>query len=248
MIKHGKGEEFAEKLSYGIAKIASAFYPRPVILRLSDFKTNEYALLFGGKEFEPKEENPMLGFRGALRYLSKDFEPAFALECKAIKRAREEMGLTNIKVMVPFCRTVDQAIRVIKVMNKYGLKRSKKFEFYVMAEIPSNIILAEQFAKYFDGFSIGSNDLTQLTLGVGRDNEILAKEFDERDPAVKQSIEKLIKIAHRKKKKVGFCGDAPSKFTEYSEFLSKNKIDSISVTPDFAVKTRLTVRKAEKKN
>lgn len=247
MIKQRKAKEYVEKLSYGIAKIAAAFYPREVILRLSDFKTNEYIQLQGGKEFEIEEENPMIGFRGAIRYISKEFEPAFKLECEAIRRVRNEMGIKNIKLMIPFCRTVEEAKKVLKLLKKNGLGKSKDLEIYVMAEIPSNIILAEEFAKLFDGFSIGSNDLTQLILGVGRDNEKLAQEFDERDLAVKLSIKRLIEIAHKYKRKVGICGDAPSKYPEYSEFLIKSGIDSISVTPDMVVKTKLIVYKTEKK-
>jgi pyruvate,water dikinase len=246
MIKQGKAKEFIEKLSFGIAKIAAAFYPKEVILRLSDFKSNEYAQLIGGKEFEIKEENPMLGFRGAIRYASKEFYPAFKLECEAIKKARNEMGLKNISLMVPFCRTVFEAKKVLELLKKNGLPKSKNLKVYMMAEIPSNIILAEEFAKYFDGFSIGSNDLTQLILGVGRDNERVAKDFDERNPAVLKSIECLIKVAHKFGKKVGICGDAPSKFPEYSRFLVSKGINYISVTPDMVVKTRLVISKAEK--
>ncbi|RLJ01678.1 MAG: phosphoenolpyruvate synthase, partial [Candidatus Aenigmatarchaeota archaeon] len=196
MIESGREEEYIEKLAYGIARIAAAFYPREVIVRLSDFKTNEYANLKGGEKFEPLENNPMIGWRGASRYISKDFEPAFRLECRALKRVRDEFGLTNVKIMIPFCRTIDEAKRTIKIMESEGLKRGKNgLELYVMAEIPSNIILADEFSKLFDGFSIGSNDLTQLTLGVDRDNQNLSKIFDERNEAVKRMIRMLIKEA-----------------------------------------------------
>lgn len=245
MIKTGRSKEFVDRLADGIAKIASAFYPRDVILRTSDFKTNEYAGLKGGKEFEGLENNPMIGWRGASRYIS-EFEPAFRLECRAIKRVREEMKLTNVIPMIPFCRTIDEAKGVLKIMNSEGLKRSR-MKVYVMAEIPSNIVLADQFSRYFDGFSIGSNDLTQLTLGIDRDSQKLAKTFDERNEAVKRMISQLIKTAHKHKRKVGICGEAPSYFPEFTEFLIKCGIDSISVNPEVAIKTKLLVKKIESK-
>lgn len=228
-----KKEYFIDKLARGIGKIAAARYPYPVIVRMSDFKTNEYANLIGGKEFEPKEENPMLGFRGASRYYNPRYEEGFALECAAIKRVREHIGLDNVIVMIPFCRTLEEADRVLSVMAKNGLKRGAgKLQVYVMAEIPSNIILAKEFADRFDGFSIGSNDLTQLVLGIDRDSEELSKLFDERNPAVKKMIVDLIRVAHQKKRKVGICGQAPSDYPEFAAFLIKEGIDSISLNPD----------------
>ncbi|MCD6398938.1 MAG: phosphoenolpyruvate synthase, partial [Candidatus Aenigmarchaeota archaeon] len=247
MIKNGKSNLFVEKLSEGIAKIGAAFYPRPVILRFSDFKTNEYAGLKGGKEFEPKENNPMIGWRGASRYIS-EFEPAFRLECKALKKVRKKMKLTNIIPMIPFCRTLEEAKNVIKIMEEEGLRRGKNSHIFVMAEIPSNVILADEFSKYFDGFSIGSNDLTQLTLGIDRDNIRLSKTFNERDPAVKTMIKNLINSAHKNKRKVGICGEAPSYFPDFTEFLVRCGIDSISVNPEVALKTKILVSKIEKKN
>lgn len=246
MIKNGRSAEFVDRLADGIAKIAASFYPRDVVLRTSDFKTNEYAGLKGGKEFEGQENNPMLGWRGASRYIS-EFEPAFRLECRAIKRVRDEMKLTNVIPMIPFCRTIDEAKGVLKIMESEGLKRGKNFKVYVMAEIPSNVILADEFCKYFDGFSIGSNDLTQLTLGIDRDSEKLAKTFDERNEAVKRMIAMLIKTAHKHKKKVGICGDAPSTLKGYLEFLIGLEIDSISVNADVAIKTKFRVHEIEKK-
>ncbi|MEM7826667.1 MAG: phosphoenolpyruvate synthase [Candidatus Aenigmatarchaeota archaeon] len=243
LIREGKEKVFVDALCSGIAKIAACFYPREVIVRFSDFKTNEYKALIGGEEFEPNEENPMLGWRGASRYISNIYERAFRLEIKAMKKAVEGLGLNNIKVMIPFCRTLEEAKEVLKIIRSEKLKT----EVYVMAEIPSNIILADGFSKLFDGFSIGSNDLTQLTLGVDRDNKILANKFDERNEAVKRLIESLIKTAHKYNRKVGICGDAPSTHKGYAEFLIKCGIDSISVTPDVAVETKLRVAKIEKK-
>jgi pyruvate,water dikinase len=221
-----------------MGKIAASRYPDPVIVRLSDFKTNEYANLIGGREFEPDEENPMLGFRGASRYDSPRYREGFALECRAIKKVREEMGLDNVVVMVPFCRTIEEGDRVLRAMEKNGLKRGRKgLEVYVMAEIPSNVILASEFAKRFDGFSIGSNDLTQLVLGVDRDSEELAPLFDERNPAVTAMIRELIQKAHKKKRKVGICGQAPSDHPDFAAFLVDAEIDSISLNPDSIVGT-----------
>jgi pyruvate,water dikinase len=246
MIEQKRQKIYIDKLAEGIGKIGAAFYPRPVIVRLSDFKTNEYGNLKGGKKFEPPEDNPMIGWRGASRYVDKRFEPAFRLECKAFKKVIEEMKLTNVKIMVPFCRTLAEADGVIAIMKSEGLMRGRNgLQLYVMAEIPSNIILVKEFSKRFDGFSIGSNDLTQLTLGIDRDNHMLAKEFDERNAAIKISIERLIKGAHESKRKVGICGDAPSTYPEYAEFLVKAGIDSISVTPDVAIQTKMNIAKAE---
>jgi pyruvate,water dikinase len=234
-----KQEFFVDKLAEGVGMISAAFFPKPVIVRLSDFKTNEYAHLIGGETYEPKEENPMIGFRGASRYYSSFFKPAFALECRALAKAREEMGLTNIKVMVPFCRTIDEGRKVLSEMAANGLKQGDKdLEVYVMCEVPSNVILADQFAELFDGFSIGSNDLTQLTLGVDRDSEYLVSLFDERNEAVKRMVSQVIRTAHDKGRKIGICGQAPSDFPEYAAFLVEEGIDSISLNPDSVVQTR----------
>ncbi|NCN22038.1 phosphoenolpyruvate synthase, partial [Candidatus Falkowbacteria bacterium] len=245
-----KTEYFVDRLAQGVAVLASAFYPKDVILRLSDFKSNEYANLIGGREFEPIESNPMIGFRGASRYYSKEFLPAFKLECEAIKRVREEMGLKNLKVMVPFCRTIEEGKEVQRIMAECGLKRGDKgLEIYVMAEIPSNIILAEEFCQIFDGFSIGSNDLTQLALGIDRDSGGTLKvigEANENNKAVKTLIRQLIKVAKKNKRKVGICGQAPSDFPEFAEFLVEEGIDSISLTPDTVVKTTIALLKKEK--
>ncbi|MFH0832284.1 MAG: phosphoenolpyruvate synthase [Candidatus Aenigmatarchaeota archaeon] len=243
MIRQRREKEFIEKLSFGIAKIAAAFYPRPVIVRLSDFKTNEYRSLKGGEKYEEKEDNPMIGFRGASRYVSQTFGPAFRLELKAMKRCIGEFGLKNIKIMIPFCRTVSEAEKVMKLIKNERLSVEK----YMMAEIPSNIILADKFSKLFNGFSIGSNDLTQLVLGIDRDNETLAKSFDERNAAVERMIVQLVKTAHKYRRNVGICGQAPSDHPDFVAFLVKNGIDSISVNPDVAVQTKLLVAKAEKR-
>jgi len=224
---------FVDKLASGVSVIAGAFYPRPVIVRLSDFKTNEYAGLLGGADFEGDESNPMIGFRGASRYYHERYREAFALECTAIRRVRDDMGLANVKVMVPFCRTLDEGRRVLAEMEKNGLGRGENgLEVYVMCEIPSNVILAEEFSELFDGFSIGSNDLTQLTLGIDRDSELLAPLFDERDPAVKRLIAMVVERAHGKGRKVGICGQAPSDYPEFAEYLASIGIDTISLTPD----------------
>lgn len=239
---------FVDKLTEGIAMIASAFYPKDVIVRMSDFKSNEYANLIGGKIFEPIENNPMIGWRGASRYYSKEYERAFELECEAFKKARNELGLTNIKAMIPFCRTLEEADKVLSIMKKNGLKQGVNgFEVYVMAEIPSNIILAEEFADRFDGFSIGSNDLTQLTLGVDRDNSNIAHIYNENNPAVKDMISKLIKVAKKKKVKVGICGQAPSDYPDFAKFLVQEGIDSISLTPDTVISTTIQTKKTEEK-
>jgi pyruvate,water dikinase len=241
-----KAEYFVDHLSRGIATIAAAQHPHPVIVRLSDFKTNEYADLIGGRGFEPEEANPMLGWRGASRYYSDAYEKGFALECRALKRVRDEMGFTNVVAMVPFCRTPEEADRVLDVMADHGLKRGTNgLEVYVMAEIPANIALADKFAERFDGFSIGTNDLTQLTLGVGRDAERLTHLFDERNAAVKRRIAELIEEAHAAGRPVGICGQAPSDYPEFAEFLVEAGIDSISVTPDSVPNVLRHVAQAE---
>ncbi|MDY7107920.1 MAG: phosphoenolpyruvate synthase [Planctomycetota bacterium] len=241
-----KGEYFVEHLSRGIAKIAAAFHPHDVIVRLSDFKTNEYAGLIGGRGFEPEEENPMLGFRGASRYYSDRYRDGFALECEAIRRARETIGLDNVIVMVPFCRTPEEADAVLRTMAEHGLVRGERgLKVYVMAEIPSQIILAEEFAERFDGFSIGTNDLTQLTLGIDRDSEALSELFDERHEAVKRSVRRLIEIAHEHDTPVGICGQAPSDYPEFAEFLVEAGIDSISVNPDRVMNVLEHIARAE---
>jgi pyruvate,water dikinase len=245
-----KVEFFVDNLARGIAKIAAGFYPNDVIVRLSDFKTNEYANLIGGFLYEPEEHNPMIGWRGASRYYDEKFKPAFSLECEAIKKARDEMGLTNIKPMVPFCRTPDEGKKVIEIMNEHGLKQGENnLEVYVMCEVPSNVIVADQFADIFDGFSIGSNDLTQLTLGLDRDSDLISHIFDERNDAVKRLVKQVIECAHshEPRRKVGICGQAPSDFPEFAEFLVECGIDSISLNPDTVVKTRLTIAEAEKR-
>jgi pyruvate,water dikinase len=242
-----KTEYFVDHLARGIAKIAASQYPEPVIVRMSDFKTNEYANLIGGKQFEPKEDNPMLGFRGACRYYSDRYREGFALECRAIKRVREEMGMTNVLIMIPFCRTLEEADKVLDVLDENGLKRGENgLQVYVMVEIPSNIILAEEFAERFDGFSIGSNDLTQLVLGVDRDSSGLSYLFDERNEAVKKMISALITTAHKVGRKVGICGQAPSDYPDFAKFLVETGIDSISLNPDSVVKTKRLVAMAEK--
>jgi pyruvate,water dikinase len=237
---------FVQKLAQGVAKIAASFYPEDVIVRFSDFKSNEYANLLGGKYYEPKEENPMIGWRGASRYYSDEYKPAFALECEAIKKVREEMGLENVIVMIPFCRTTGEFSLVLDVMKEFGLVRGKNgLQVYLMAEVPSNIILAHQFSKLVDGFSIGSNDLTQLVLGLDRDSHLVSHLYDERNEAVKCMIERLIKIAHCYGVKVGICGQAPSDFPDFAAFLVEKGIDSISVTPDSILKTLKAISKIE---
>ena len=229
---------FIEKLSEGVGTIAAAFYPRPVVVRLSDFKTNEYASLLGGSDFEPVEANPMLGFRGAARYTHPAYAEGFALECAALKRVRDEMGLTNVKLMVPFCRRIEEAKKVLAAMAENGLKRGENgLEIYVMCEIPNNVMLIDEFSKYFDGFSIGSNDLTQLTLGVDRDSEIVAFDFDERDEGVKEMLRLAVEGAKRNGRHSGICGQAPSDYPEMAEYLVRLGIDSISLSPDTVLKT-----------
>ena len=241
-----KTEFFIDKLAMGVSRIAAAFYPKDVILRCSDFKSNEYANLVGGNLYEPKEHNPMIGWRGASRYYDDHYRQAFALECKAIKRIRDDMGLTNLKVMIPFCRTVDEGRKVLSEMESHGLKRGEAgLEVYVMCEIPSNVILADKFAEIFDGFSIGSNDLTQLTLGLDRDSELVAHIYDERNDAVKRLISQVIKTAKQKGRKIGICGQAPSDFPEFAQFLVECGIDSISLNPDTVIKTKLKIAEKE---
>jgi pyruvate,water dikinase len=241
-----KPDFFVDRLAQGIGSIAAAFYPKPVIVRLSDFKSNEYANLLGGAQFEPHEENPMLGWRGASRYYDDRYREAFALECKAFKRVREEMGLTNVIPMVPFCRTPEEGRKVLAEMEKYGLKRGENgLQVYVMCEIPSNVILADEFSQIFDGFSIGSNDLTQLTLGLDRDSALVAGLFDERNEAVKQMVRMVIEKAKKNARKIGICGQAPSDYPEFARFLVELRIDSMSLNPDSLLKTLLDIAKVE---
>ena len=231
---------YVDKVVEGVATIAAAFYPKPVIVRLSDFKSNEYKKLIGGSRYEPDEENPMLGFRGAARYISEGFQEAFAMECEAIKRVRDEMGLTNVEIMVPFVRTVPQAEAVIQLLSNKGLKQGENgLRVIMMCEVPSNAILAEEFLNIFDGFSIGSNDLTQLTLGLDRDSgmELLAKDFDERDPAVKFMLHRAISTAKRMGKYVGICGQGPSDHLDFAQWLMDEGISSISLNPDTVIDT-----------
>jgi pyruvate,water dikinase len=241
-----KAAYFVDKLAEGVAMIAAAFYPKDVIVRLSDFKTNEYADLIGGRKYEPTEENPMLGFRGASRYYDPRYRDAFALECRAMLKVREEMGLRNLKLMIPFCRTVEEGRHVLAEMEKHGLRRGEhELEVYVMCEIPSNVILATEFAEIFDGFSIGSNDLTQLVLGVDRDSEIVAHVFDERNAAVKAMIANVIRSAKAAGRKIGICGQAPSDYPEFAQFLVEQGIDSISLNPDALLRTALKILEIE---
>jgi pyruvate, water dikinase len=243
-----KKDFFIQKLSEGVGTIAAAFYPKPVIVRMSDFKTNEYASLIGGKFFENMEDNPMLGFRGASRYSHPLYEAGFGLECASMKRVREEMGLTNVILMIPFCRRVSEGKKVLQTMEKYGLKRGENgLEVYVMCEIPNNVILVDQFAEIFDGFSIGSNDLTQLTLGVDRDSEVVAFDFDERDPGVMKMIQLAVEGCKRNNRHSGICGEAPSDYPEMAEYLVKLGIDSISLNPDSILKTITNIVAVENK-
>ena len=242
------GKFYTDKLAEGVATLGAAFYPNDVIVRLSDFRSNEYRGLIGGPNFEPQEENPMIGWRGASRYYSDKYKEAFALECKALAKVRDKMGLTNIKVMVPFCRTVDEGKKVIKIMSQNGLKRHKNgLEIYVMCEIPSNVILADEFSKIFDGFSIGTNDLTQLTLGLDRDSELVSHIYNEMNPAVTNLVAQAIKIAKKNKKKIGLCGDGPSSSPGFAKFLVECGIDSMSLTPDAILKTTIIVQKEEER-
>jgi pyruvate,water dikinase len=242
-----KKQFFIDKLAEGVGRIGAGFYPKDVIVRLSDFKSNEYANLVGGTLYEPHESNPMIGWRGASRYYDEKYKPAFELECKALLKARNDMGLTNIKLMVPFCRTPEEGRRVIEVMKEFGLVQGEnELEVYVMCEIPSNVISAEAFSDVFDGFSIGSNDLTQLTLGLDRDSDLVAHIFDERNEAVKTMVRMVIDVAKRRGKKIGICGQAPSDFPEFATFLVECGIDSMSLIPDTVIKTRLAVAEKEK--
>ena len=235
---------YVNKLSYGVGRIGAAFYPQDVIVRFSDFKSNEYKNLLGGADYEPNEENPMIGWRGASRYYSKAFEKAFGLECTAIANVRNNLGLTNVIVMVPFCRTPLEMKNVLEVMKKYGLERGVNgLKVYIMCELPSNVILAEEFSEYVDGFSIGSNDLTQLTLGLDRDSHLVSHVYDERSPAVKKMISDVIKVAKKNNKKIGICGQGPSDFPDFAQFLVEQEIDSISITPDSFVKTVVAINK-----
>jgi pyruvate,water dikinase len=237
---------FVRRFSEGVARIAAAFHPRPVIVRTSDFKTNEYARLLGGSEFEPAEENPMLGLRGASRYYDPRYAEGFALECAALLRVRRDLGLTNVKVMIPFCRTVEEGRRVLAAMAEHGLRQGRDgLEVYAMCEVPSNAVLAEKFLQVFDGFSIGSNDLTQLALGLDRDSGTVAHLFDERDEAVRWLIARAIEAANRLGKPIGICGQAPSDYPDFAEWLVREGIGSISLNPDVAVSTAIRVAKAE---
>lgn len=243
-----KPDYFVDTLAEGVARLAASQYPRPVIVRMSDFKTNEYAELIGGAQFEPHEENPMIGWRGASRYYSDGYRDGFLLECRAMKKVRDEMGFTNVVLMIPFCRTLEEADDVLATMAAEGLERGREgLEVYVMCEIPSNVILASEFADRFDGFSIGSNDLTQLTLGVDRDSGALAHLFDEENPAVKKLIASVVSDAHAKHRKVGLCGQGPSDKPSFARFLVEAGVDSMSVTPDSFIKVKHAVAEAEKK-
>ena len=241
-----KSQFFVDKLAQGMGKIAAAFYPNPVVVRMSDFKSNEYANLLGGKQFEPQEENPMLSWRGASRYYDERYRDAFALECQALKRVRDEMGLTNVIPMIPFCRTPEEWKKVLAEMAKHGLERGVgDLQVYVMCELPSNVILADEFSEVFDGFSIGSNDLTQLTLGLDRDSALVAHIFDERNEAVKRMVKMAIASAKRNHRKIGICGQAPSDYPEFARFLVELSIDSMSLNPDSVLKTLLDVAQVE---
>lgn len=243
-----KEEYFVEKLAYGVGTIAAAFYPKPVVVRMSDFKTNEYASLIGGQAFEPKEENPMIGFRGAARYYDDQYREGFALECRAMKRVRDEMGLTNLILMIPFCRRVPEAEKVLAEMAKNGLVRGENgLEVYVMCEIPNNVIAIDDFSRIFDGFSIGSNDLTQLTLGVDRDSTLVAHNFDERDPGVLKIVSMAIQGALRNGRHIGICGQAPSDYPEFAEFIVREGIESMSLNPDSVMKITLRIIDLENK-
>jgi len=241
-------EFFVRKLAEGVGRIAAAFYPKPVIVRMSDFKSNEYAMLIGGKEFEPEEENPMIGFRGASRYYDDRYKDGFRLECLALQRAREDMGLVNIKPMIPFCRTVEEGEKVIALMAEHGLKQGENgLEIYAMCELPANVVFADEFLKVFDGYSIGSNDLTQLALGLDRDSEMVAHLFDERNGAVEKMVAMAIEAALRNGKKIGICGQAPSDYPEFADFLVEKGINSISLNPDTVLQTTAHILETEKK-
>jgi pyruvate,water dikinase len=241
-------EFFVRSLAEGIGRIAAAFYPKPVIVRMSDFKSNEYARLIGGREFEPDEENPMIGFRGASRYYDERYRPGFRLECLAMERVREDMGLTNVKAMIPFCRTIEEGEKVIALMAEFGLKQGENdLEIYAMCELPANVVFADEFLQIFDGYSIGSNDLTQLALGLDRDSEMVAHLFDERNGAVEKMVAMAIDAAKRSGKKIGICGQAPSDYPEFAQFLVERGINSISLNPDTVIQTTNTILETEKK-
>jgi pyruvate,water dikinase len=248
-LTHGykdKKAYFVDRLAHGMGRIAAAFYPNPCIVRMSDFKTNEYANLIGGKKYEPVEDNPMIGWRGASRYYDDRYSPGFALECEALKRVRDEYGLTNLIAMIPFCRTVEEAQKCVDTMAHYGLKQGENgLKIYGMCEIPSNVILADEFLEIFDGFSIGSNDLTQLTLGLDRDAGMLAHIGNERNEAVKRLVAQVIKIANRKHKYIGICGQGPSDFPDFAEFLVEHHIHSIALNPDTVISTTLKIAEKE---
>jgi pyruvate, water dikinase len=238
---------FIERLAEGVATIAAAFYPKPVVVRMSDFKTNEYAGLLGGRWFEPKEENPMIGFRGASRYAHPAYAEGFALECAAMKRVRETMGFTNVKLMIPFCRRIREAEQVLAKMAELGLRRGENgLEIYIMCEIPNNVILIDSFSKLFDGFSIGSNDLTQLVLGVDRESDLVAFDYEERDDGVMEMIRQAIAGSRRNMRHIGICGQAPSDYPEFAEFLVRQGIDSISLNPDSLLATLTRIVEVEK--
>jgi pyruvate,water dikinase len=242
-----KPDYFVDKLAQGVGTIAAAFYPKPVVVRLSDFKSNEYAHLLGGSTFEPAEENPMIGWRGASRYYDDRYRDGFALECRALKRVRDDMGLTNVILMVPFCRTPDEGRRVLEEMANHGLVRGENgLQIYVMCELPNNVILADEFSQVFDGFSIGSNDLTQLTLGLDRDSSLVAHLFDERSEGVKRMVRMAIQTAKAHHRKIGICGQGPSDYPEFARFLVEQGIDSISLNPDTVIKTRLEIADMER--
>ena len=249
VIAEGRADELVDKLAEGIAKVCRAFYPRKIVLRTSDFKTNEYRDMKGGLDYEPLESNPMIGWRGCSRYVSPDYREAFLCELRAIRKVRQEMGMKNLNVMLPFVRTIDEAREIVGMMEDMGLKRNRDFHLYFMAEIPANIIMADEFSKYCDGFSIGSNDLTQLTMGADRDSDILGRMgyFDERNDAVKRSISHLIKVAHANGKTVGICGQGPSVYPEFTEFLVREGIDYVSLNPDTVVKTKKMIASVEQK-
>ena len=243
-----KVEYYVDKLSEGIALIGAAFYPKKVIIRLSDFKSNEYANLIGGKFFEPIEDNPMIGFRGSSRYYSPHFKEAFKLECRAIKKVREEFGLKNVSVMIPFCRTVNEAKKVLLTMKEGGLERGDDgLQVYLMCEIPSNVILADQFLDLVDGYSIGTNDLTQLTLGLDRDSELVSEIYDERDGAILDLVSHVIHKCNERKKHIGICGQAPSDYPEFAQFIVEQGIGTMSLNPDTIIKTKLMVAELERK-
>jgi len=249
LIAQGKAEDLVDRLAEGLSIVGQAFYPRPVIVRMSDFKTNEYREMKGGEKYEPQESNPMIGWRGCSRYVSKEYREAFKLELLAVKKTREEMGLKNIWMMLPFVRTTEELKEITAMMEEVGLHRGRDFKLYLMAEVPCNIFMADEFAEYCDGFSIGSNDLTQLIMGADRDSEILARMgyFDERNEAIKRAIEHLIRVAHSKGKVVSICGQAPSVYPEFTEFLVRAGIDSISLNPDTVIKTISMIAAVEQK-